>query len=369
MESMQAEVVIVGAGAVGLSIGLACARQGLQTIVLERHGRPGEELSSRNSEVIHAGLYYPPGSLKARMCVRGRHLLGTFLRTWQVPHQWLGKYVVARDERGESTLTRLLENARENGVEGLALLNRAAIRSACPMLNASAALWSPVTGILDSAAFIRALGQALAEADGVLACVHRVEAMDAGSRVLKVRGPDQRVFEVRAERIVLANGLGLPALLSATTGLARDYGVTYAWAKGHYFSYQGAVPFRHLIYPLPAEGGLGIHLTLDLSGAARFGPDVDWVDRPDWQADPARKPAFVEAIRSWWPEVDPRRLQPAWAGVRPKLERSSAFMDFRIDDQRAHGVPGLWILAGIESPGLTAALALGEHVAASLSSA
>lgn len=361
----RVDAVVIGAGVVGLAVARALALRGLETLVLEGERAIGTGTSSRNSEVVHAGIYYPPGSLKARLCVRGRQLLYEFCSTHGVPHARCGKFIVATAEAQLATLEQLHATGRANGVEGLAMITARAAQAAEPALACVAALASPATGIVDSHALMLALQGDFEAAGGLLAFDAPVLAGGpvAGGLRLEVGGAQPMALE--AGLVVNAAGLHAPALAARFDGLAPG-SVPRAWfAKGSYYGLAGRSPFSRLIYPVPEPGGLGVHLTLDLGGQARFGPDVEWVDRIDYAVDPARAAGFAEAIRRYWPGLPAGALQPGYAGIRPKISGpGEPPADFVIQDARAHGLPGLVNLFGIESPGLTASLAIAEEVLA-----
>jgi L-2-hydroxyglutarate oxidase LhgO len=355
--------VVIGAGVVGLAVARELAARGHETLILEAAGRFGEGASSRNSEVIHAGIYYRPGSLKARLCVAGRDRLYEFCRTRAIPHQRCGKLIVASEAAQLPGLTQIATTAAANGVQ-LELLEGAAARALEPALACEAALHSPVTGIIDSHAYMLAL---LAEAEqhgATLACgsaVTRLGVEDDGI-VLSVNCAEP---SLRARRVVNCAGMQAPAVAQLIAGFPPQYIPRAYFAKGSYFTLRGKSPFRRLIYPLPIPGGLGIHLTLDLAGRARFGPDVQWVESCEYSVDAQCGVAFYEAVRRYWPGLEDGALQPGYAGVRAKISApDEPAADFRIDDATVHGVPGLVNLFGIESPGLTASLALATEAVA-----
>ena len=359
------DCVVIGAGVVGLACARALAAAGREVIIVEREAAFGTGISSRNSEVIHAGLYYPTGSLKAQLCVAGRELLYRWCAERGVAHQRTGKLVVATRPEQAAALATLQRRAQANGVDDLRWLDRSEVAALEPELVAEAALLSPSTGIVDShGLMLSLLGDA--EAHGAMlalgspVCAGRAEA---GAVVLEVGG--ETAMTVRARWVVNAAGLDAVALGRAISGPPAQ-AIPQAWyARGVYFTLMGKAPFSHLIYPLPEPGGLGVHLTLDLGGQAKFGPDVEWIEAPEFSVDPARVARFGEAIRRWWPALSDDRLAPGYAGVRPKIVGpGGGEADFRIDGPTEHGVPGLIHLFGIESPGLTAALAIGDRVAA-----
>ncbi|OZB05879.1 MAG: FAD-dependent oxidoreductase [Marinobacter sp. 34-60-7] len=363
------QTVVIGAGVVGLAVARELARRGRDVLVLEAGPRLGEGISSRNSEVIHAGLYYPSDSLKARFCVRGRELLYQYCESHQVRHRQCGKWVVASSDDQMNRLAALAEQAAGNGVT-LEAADAHAVQAALPELRVAGGLWSERTGIVDSHGLMLALLGELEDAGGRLAVqcpVVAIESTDSSHR-LDIGGIEPMVL--MAQEVINAAGLGAPALASSWQGMPEQSKPAQWLARGVYFSYSGRHPFDTLIYPLPETGGLGVHLTLDLAGGARFGPDVEWVDAEDYQVDPGRASVFADSIRAWWPGLDPARLQPAYAGIRPKLAgQDGGFADFRVDGPQQHGLAGAVQLFGIESPGLTSCLALAEYVAEQLEDA
>jgi len=371
MENVDA--VVIGAGVVGLAVARALARSGRECLVLESANAIGTGVSSRNSEVIHAGLYYPSGSLKARLCVAGKQALYAYCREHGVEHRALGKLVVATQAAQHEALRGVQAQAAANGVHDLEWLDRDALRALEPALDASAALRSPSTGIVDTHGLMLALQGDLESAGGALALLSPVD------RIVPGAGPQGRHVVVAGETelaagvVVNAAGLNALALARACDASGTLPPLPAQLAKGNYFSLTGKAPFSRLIYPLPEGGGLGVHLTLDLGGRARFGPDVQWIaahEPIDWRVDPSRAASFEAAIRRWWPGLPDGALQPDYSGVRPKLGGSEApSQDFRIDGPAQHGWPGLVHLLGIESPGLTSCLAIGEEVLASLTAA
>jgi L-2-hydroxyglutarate oxidase LhgO len=359
------EVVVIGAGVIGLAIARALSLRGCHVLVLERERGIGLGTSSRNSEVIHAGLYYEPQSLKARLCVRGRHMLYQYVRERHVPHRQCGKLVVATSESEETHLDQLRRRAKENGVDELELIGRTGLIALEPELRGSSALVSPCSGILDSHALLLAY-QADAEALGCTFAFRTpvLKTATVGRKIqLRIGGIEPT--EVEAEFVVNSAGLDAWELSSRLDGLDPNSIPAKYLAKGNYFSLTGVrAPFRHLIYPIPEPGGLGIHLTLDLAGEARFGPDVEWVDQVDYHVDPLRCSSFYHSIRRYWPNLADGSLVPAYSGIRPKTtSQNQAPGDFVIQGPAQTGHPGYICLYGIESPGLTASLAIGEWVA------
>ena len=356
---------MIGAGVVGLAIGRALARAGREVLVLERERQFGTGTSSRNSEVIHAGIYYPAGSLKARLCVEGRRMLYAYCSARGVAHRKLGKLIVATRRAQVDSLRSILARAQANGVENIAMIDAAEALRLEPQLACIAALHSRETGIVDSHGLMLALLGDLEAAGGALACASPfAAARRVGDRWI-VRTGGEADFELAADAIVNAAGLHaqeVAAAIEPASPAPRRF-----LARGCYFQLAGLAPFSRLIYPVPVPGGLGVHLTLDLGGQARFGPDVEWIDAIDYTVDPHRADAFYAEVREYWPQLPDASLAPAYAGIRPKLSgpRDPA-ADFVIGGPRAHGVPGLIHLFGIESPGLTACLAIGEHVSSLL---
>lgn len=365
-ECLEAQTVVIGAGVVGLAVARALARQGHEVIVLETGDHFGEGISSRNSEVIHAGIYYPENSLKARLCVDGRQRLYEYCERQSVGHRKCGKWIVATSPDQAERLERIRAGAERNGVS-LEPISGATVAQRCPELTVAAALWSPETGIVDSHSLMLSLLGDLERAGGQLVLRAPVVelATDGDGHRMTVAGEAPCVL--RAQNVVNAAGLGAPQLAHRWAGLPDGQKPRQWMARGVYFSFSGRSPFDSLIYPVPEPGGLGVHLTLDLAGQARFGPDVEWVDSEDYRVDPARLDAFVRGIKAWWPGLDENRLQPAYAGIRPKLAGpDGGFADFRIDGPEEHGVAGVVNLFGIESPGLTSCLAIADLVAQKL---
>ena len=362
MESVDA--VVIGAGVVGLAIGRALAQRGRETLVLERESAIGTGVSSRNSEVIHAGIYYPAGSLKARLCVRGREQLYAHCASHGVAHRRTGKLVVATEAAQVPALHALMERAASNGVEDLQLLSREQAQALEPALQCEAALLSPSTGIVDTHGLMLSLQGDLERAGGQVALNSGVSGLrrERGLWVLECEGT-----ELGARIVVNAAGLWAPWLSARTEGLT-DAPVAH-WCKGNYFSLTSRSPFSRLIYPMPPQnGGLGVHLTLDLGGQARFGPDTEWladVSDPqalDYAVNEGRAAGFYAEIRRYWPALPDGALQAAYSGVRPRITGPGVMADFRIDGQAEHGLGGLVNLFGIESPGLTSCLAIAGEV-------
>ncbi|MFZ5792072.1 MAG: NAD(P)/FAD-dependent oxidoreductase [Pseudomonadota bacterium] len=361
------ECAVIGAGVIGLAVARRLARAGREVVVLEAADAIGTVTSSRNSEVIHAGIYYPAGSLKARLCVEGRRRLYDFCATHGVAHKRLGKLIVATSPAQISELEALKAKAAANGVSDLEWRDAEAVHALEPELACVAALLSPSTGIVDSHGLMLAL-QGDGEAVGAgLALDTPVlgGAIEDGGILLHVGGAQP--MRLRCRIVVNAAGLGAQAIARALQGLDPATVPGLYYAKGNYFTLSGRTPFRHLIYPVPEPGGLGVHVTLDLQGRARFGPDVEWVTKLCYAVDPRRAERFYDAVRRYWPALPDGALLPGYAGIRPKLSPAGhPSDDFVIQGPAAHGVPGLVNLYGIESPGLTSCLAVADEVAALL---
>lgn len=359
--------MVIGAGVVGLAVARRLVLAGRDVVVLEAEAAIGRHTSSRNSEVIHAGIYYPTGSLKARLCVAGRRALYRYLTERDLPHRKIGKLLIAAREDEVSTLERLTRLAEANGVDDLAPLSAADVRAMEPAVTALRGVYSPSTGILDSHALMRALSADLEGAGGVVVLSAPVlggEITDGGIR-LSVGGADP--VQVRCNALVLAAGLFAPAVARTLRGLDQRFVPREFYARGHYFVLGRPSPFRHLVYPVPTPGALGIHVTLDLAGNARFGPDITWTEGVNYVFDEARAPAFYEEIRRYYPALAEGDLSPGYVGIRPKIVPAGvASADFSIQGPETHGVPGLVNLFGIESPGLTACLAVADEVVARL---
>lgn len=360
----RVECVVVGAGVVGLAIARRLAQAGREVIVLEAADAIGTVTSSRNSEVIHAGIYYAAGSLMARMCVAGKHQLYAYCRDRGIPFRQCGKLIVATGAADIERLGAIRAHAACNGVEDLSLLSGAEARALEPALRCEAALLSPSTGIIDSHSYMLSLRGDAESAMAAFAFLAPLlsTAVAADGFVLEVGGESpMRLF---CTTLINAAGLLAAAVARGIDGMPVHLIPAAYLAKGNYFSCSAKAPFSRLIYPVPEPGGLGVHLTLDLAGQARFGPDVEWIDRIDYAVDPARAARFYPAIRRYWPTLPDDALMPSYAGIRPKIVPPAvAVQDFLIQGPSAHGIGGLVNLFGIESPGLTSSLAIADHVA------
>lgn len=361
----QVDCLVIGAGVVGLAVARSLAQAGRDVLVVERAESIGTETSSRNSEVIHAGIYYPEGSLKARLCVGGKHALYNYCESRDVPHRRCGKLIVATSEPQVETLEQLIGKAARNGVHDLAWLTLKEVAEREPAIHCVAALVSPSTGIIDSHAFMLSL-QADAEAKGALFAFHSAViggAVENRGIRLDVGSDDDDTFTLLAETVVNCAGLDATLIAAAINGLPQSKIPALRLAKGNYYTLSGRSPFNGLIYPVPEQAGLGVHVTVDLGGQARFGPDVEWTDTIDYEVDPARADAFYAAVRRYWPTLPNDALLPGYSGVRPKLHGpGEPPADFQIQGPAQHGVQGLVNLFGIESPGLTASLAIADEV-------
>ena len=357
------DCVVVGAGVVGLAVARELARAGIETILLERELLIGSETSSRNSEVIHAGIYYFPGSLKAELCVRGKQLLYAHCDSHQVEYLNCGKLIVATATEQVGKLKELANRGKANGVRDLEWLTSTEARALEPELKCVAALLSPSTGIVDSHAFMLSLQGDFEAAGGMLAFGARVASGVRQGNLFRLQIDASEPIRLSCAHLVNCAGLHAQAFAEHLADMPRQKIPPLYYAKGNYFSYSGASPFRRLIYPVPEKASLGLHLGLDLSGAVRFGPDIEWTKDINYDVDPRRSDIFYAAVRQYWPELPDNSLAPGYAGVRPKLYGpGQPPADFVIQDARVHGVDGLVNLFGIESPGLTAALAIAERV-------
>ena len=354
---------MIGAGVIGLAAARRLAQAGREVVVLEAAEGIGTITSSRNSEVIHAGIYYPAGSLMARMCVSGRQMLYEYCREHGVPHRNCGKLIVATTAKETEKLQSIRAHAEANGVVDMQTLSGDAARALEPALNCDAALLSPSTGIIDSHAYMLALRGDAEDAGAAFAFHTPVLAARAVQGGIELDAGGETPMNLACDLLINAAGLSAPAVARGIDGMPIDL-IPHAYlAKGNYFSCSARAPFSHLIYPVPEPGGLGVHLTLDMAGQARFGPDVEWVDLIDYAVDPARAERFYPAIRRYWPALPDSALMPSYSGIRPKIVPPAvASQDFLIQGPKDHGVAGLINLFGIESPGLTSSLAIADYV-------
>ncbi|WP_265918899.1 NAD(P)/FAD-dependent oxidoreductase [Cupriavidus nantongensis] len=363
------DCVVIGAGVVGLAVARALALQGREVIILEAENAFGTITSARNSEVIHAGIYYPAGSLKAQLCVRGKAMLYDYCASRHVAHQRCGKLIVATSGAQVATLESIRAKAAANGVDDLRLIDRAEAQALEPQLQCEAALLSPSTGIVDSHGLMTALLGDAENAGAMLAVQSPVlgGAVTTDGIRLEIGAEDGSTTTLLARTVVNSAGLTAPELARRLDGMPEAHIPPQYYAKGSYFTLAGRAPFSRLIYPVPEAAGLGVHLTIDLGGQARFGPNVRWIDEIEYGVDAADADAFYDEVRRYWPGLADGALQPGYAGIRPKISGPhEAAADFRIDGPAVHGVPGLVHLFGIESPGLTSSLAIAERVCAVL---
>jgi L-2-hydroxyglutarate oxidase LhgO len=360
------DAIVIGAGVIGLAIGRKLVRSGLRTLILDREPTFGTWTSSRNSEVIHAGIYYAEGSLKEQLCTRGRHMLYSFCFEKGVPHSPIGKLIFAATPEQSPALDAIMVHARTAGVDDLVRLQGPEVAAFEPVLSCHEAILSPSTGIIDSHAYMLALLGDVEAGEGQFVAHSHVQRLSRQGRswAVHLRGDEEP--SVTSDYVVNAAGLAAHLLALGTEDLPEATVPDVRYARGVYFNY-GKVPFSHLIYPVPEPGGLGTHLTLDMAGMGRFGPDVEWIDSIDYTVDPGRRETFIAAARLIWPDLDPTRMAPGYAGIRPKLSGpGEPAADFLIAGPEKHGLPGLVNLFGIESPGLTASLAIADLVAAQL---
>lgn len=364
----QIDAVVIGAGVVGLAVGRALALSGREVLVLEAENAIGTGTSSRNSEVIHAGIYYPAGSLKARLCVQGKQMLYAYCAERGVAHKRLGKLIVATSPEQVLALDGIRAKAAANGVHDLQKISAAKARALEPALACEAALLSPSTGVVDSHGLMLALQGDMENAGGLLALLSPVQSigLQHGTATHPICVTTQDGTELACKVLVNAAGLNAVSVARTMQGLDACAIPTAYFAKGNYFTLAGRAPFARLIYPVPEAAGLGVHLTLDLGGQAKFGPDVQWVSDPaDLQVDPQRGDAFYAEVRKYWPALQDGALLPGYAGMRPKINAPhEAAADFTVHGPDEHGVPGLVNLLGIESPGLTSSLAIADEVCA-----
>jgi len=360
--AVDIETVVIGAGVVGLATARALANSGREVCVLEANADIGHGISSRNSEVIHAGIYYPKDSLKARLCVAGKHLLYEYCNERQISAKAVGKLIVATDDSETEALKAIQHKALNNGVSDIELIDAGTAMARQPQLNCTAALLSPSTGIVDSHSLMISLQGDVENNGGMVVCQSPVEEVSENNGVFTLTIGEPSSMDLRCRELINCSGLfatDIARRLKTSSGYTVP---APRFAKGNYFKLQGKAPFDMLIYPAPVTGGLGVHLTIDLAGQARFGPDVEWLDGSDlhdYGVDPGRSISFYEAIRKYWPALADGALQADYAGIRPKIEGTT---DFLFHTESQHGVKGLVNLLGIESPGLTSSLAIGEYV-------
>ena len=360
----RVECVVIGAGAVGLATARALAMAGREVLLLEAESHPGTITSARNSGVIHAGLYYTPGSFKARFCVAGNRMLYEFCKARGVEHHNCGKLIIANGDEEEQVLLHLLERAHRNDVDGVRLISGTEAGKLEPEVRCTAALLCPTSGIVDQHPYMLALEGDLQNAGGTLVCDCRVDSVARLSDGFLLKTGGEAATELEARFVVNSAGLDAVDLLHRIEGYPRERIPKMYLGRGNYFTVAERSPFKHLIYPVPHAAGLGIHATLDLGKRVRFGPDVEWIDRIDYSVNASRAPSFYEAIRRYWPRLADGALVPDYTGIRPKLHGPGEPQpDFRIESAAEHGIEGLVNLLGIESPGLTSSMAIGDYAA------
>ncbi|NQV83289.1 MAG: NAD(P)/FAD-dependent oxidoreductase [Rhodospirillales bacterium] len=358
------DTIVIGAGVVGLAIARRMALGGGEVVVLESENAIGTGTSARNSEVIHAGLYYPEGSLKGLLCRPGRDLLYEYCESHGIPHKRLGKLIVATTENEIEALDALMATAADNGVEDLVRLSAGEAREMEPQLACFGAILSPSTGIIDSHAYMLALQGDIEQNGGVVALSSPINGGTVTKNAITVRVGGTEPMMLKCRHLINSAGLGAQAVATSIEGIPADSIPPLYYAKGNYFTISGKSPFTRMIYPVPVQAGLGTHSSTDLAGQTKFGPDVQWVDQPDYVVDPARAENFYHAIRRYWPGLPDGALQPGYVGIRPKLvQEGDARGDWDIRGPKHHGIEGVVNLFGIESPGLTSSLAIADYVA------
>ncbi|WP_419905676.1 NAD(P)/FAD-dependent oxidoreductase [Kiloniella sp.] len=359
----QVDCIVIGAGVVGMACARTLALDGREVIVIEKETMPGSEISARNSGVIHAGIYYPISSLKAELCLRGNELLYPYCADHAVPHKKCGKLIVATCSEEEPALEKIKQLANANGVDDLYYLSTEEIRGREPDLDITKALYSPSTGIVDVHSLILAFQGDLENCGGMIALNTPVLSGEVSGKGIVLETGGESPMTLCAKTVINAAGLGATGLVQKFNGFPNNLIPELYYAKGNYFSLNGKSPFKHLIYPVPEAAGLGVHVTLDLEGQVRFGPDVEWTENLEYEVDPTRSAPFYKAIRRYWPALKDGSLTPDYSGIRPKLQAPGEnAADFVIQDEELHGVPGLVNLFGIESPGLTSCMAIAEKV-------
>lgn len=363
----KVDAIVIGAGVVGLAIARQISTTLKDVVIIDQHSQFGSETSSRNSEVIHAGIYYPSNTLKAETCVKGKHLLYSFCQQYQVSHRAIGKLIIAFNPAEIQQLEAIQQQAMQNGVTDLQWLDAKQLKQYEPSLNGHAALFSPSTGIIDSHTYMQTL-LTHAEQQGAM-FIGQTRFLNASFRsdhwFVEFQNPDGSIGTIASQWLINSAGLGAQACAGQIDGLAPNLIPSLHLCRGHYFTYSGRNPFQHLIYPVPEKNqtGLGIHSTQDLAGQLRFGPDSQYIDDVDYRVDSTLKARFVDAIKRYWPELDEAKLHAGYSGIRPKLQGpEDPSQDFMVQTSNAHGLPNLIQLFGIESPGLTASLALAERV-------
>ena len=365
---MKTDTLIVGAGIIGLAIAREISKEGQQVVVLEKNKRAGDETSSRNSGVIHSGIYYPTGSLKAIFCVEGNRLLYEYVKKRNIGYRNTGKLVVATSSEEIDKLEQLHAKGRENGVEGLELLTKDRVEKIQPEIKAELAMFCPSSGIIDASDFILSLEADLQQKGVTVSFNAKVENINKLNKGFSVQVNSEESYSVDAETVINCAGLNAVDIASRTEDLNQDLVPEAYYGKGHYFQLNGNHPFKkHLVYPLPAKDSLGVHVSLDISGKVRFGPDLTWVEELDYSFDETLKEKFIESIKIYWPNLNPEKLTPDYTGIRPKIYGPGGkTADFLLQTSKEHKLEGLINLLGIESPGLTASLSIAKKVSSIL---
>ena len=356
------DLTIIGAGVVGLSIAKSCSELGMSVVVLEKDSRAGEGISSRNSGVIHAGIYYPNESLKTKFCLLGNKLLYDYAKAKNINHKRIGKYIIASSKDELEKLEGIYKKGVLNSVT-LNFLSKEKMKSIYPDLNVEAGIYSPNTGIIDVPELINALEGDIQHNNGLISLNTKFISAQKNNSCFNISCDDGNKFSINSKYLINASGLNSDLISQQIDTLDKKYYSSIKYAKGHYFKYCGSHPFRTLVYPLASEFSSGLHVGFDLSGQIRFGPDITWVDDIDYSFDDSLKDNFMRSIKKYWPGIDSKKLQPDYVGIRPKLQNMHEKMkDFSICDSKVHGVEGLINIQGIESPGVTSSLAIGEYV-------
>ena len=361
-EKYHFDVVVIGAGIIGIAVSLAHAKKGLQVLLVEKNPTFGQGISSRNSEVIHAGIYYPPNSLKAKFCRRGMKLLYDYCKDKMIPHKKIGKLIVQTDHHQIDNLQKIYKNGLSNGCTELSLIDEKELKKLEPEIKGINAIWSPNTGIVDSHACMNAMLIDLEKEGGTVVFNHQFEKFFPTDKGIECIANSSII--ISAKKLINSAGLDAVSLTSSIIGFPETCQENIIFCKGTYFGYKNRLPFSHLIYPLPNSEGLGIHFTLDMNSDGRFGPDTEWVEQQDYKLDEKRTNNAFREIKKYWPKCNCHYLRPIYAGIRPKLGSKKDFKkDFVIQNTEVHNIPGLINLFGIESPGLTSALSLAEYIA------
>jgi L-2-hydroxyglutarate oxidase LhgO len=365
----KVDAIIIGAGVVGLAIATKLSHKLKNVLIIDKNASFGEETSSRNSEVIHAGIYYPQHSLKAKLCVQGKDMLYQYCKERSIPHQRLGKLLLAHGEAEEQCLAKTIKQAALNNVNDLVWLTEGEIKKSNPELHATAALLSPSTGIIDAHSYMQALLAEIESNNGqFVGKTTFVKADKDNCEFVVTLNSQDEIMKLHCDYLINSGGLHSTNVAENINDLAKPHIPTLHYCRGHYFSYQGKSPFTQLIYPVPEAHGLGIHASLDIGGQLKFGPDTQYINDIDYEVSDDLKAKFVAAIQRYYPSLDTERLQPAYSGIRPKLEGpKDGFKDFIIQNEKVHGLKGLINLFGIDSPGLTSSLAIADYVSESLS--